>query len=44
MITASEFGIPPHQWDMMPVASRAEMMAYIEVKGLMSSYQMETDE
>lgn len=44
MITAAEYGIPPHEWDMMPKNSRAEMMAYIEVKGLMSSYQMESDE
>ena len=44
MITACEYGIPPHEWDMMPVPSRAEMMAFIEVKGLMSSYQMERDD
>ncbi len=44
MITAAEYGIPPHEWDMMPVASRAEMMAYVEIKGLMGSFQMESDE
>ncbi len=43
MITAAEYGIPPHEWDMMPVKSRAEMLAYVEVKGLISSYQMESD-
>ena len=44
MITACEYGIPPHEWDMMPVASRAEMMAVVEVKGLLSSHQMEPDD
>jgi len=44
MITACEYGIPPHEWDMMSVASRAEMMAVVEIKGLMSSYQMESEE
>lgn len=43
MITASEFGIPPHQWDMMPLSSRAEMMAVVETKGLMNSYRYEQD-
>ena len=44
MIAAAEFKIPPHEWDLMPRGSRAEMMAYVEVKGLMSSFQMESDD
>lgn len=43
-MAATEFGIPPHQWDMTPLKSRAEMMAFNQAKGLMSSYQMESDE
>ncbi len=44
MITAAEYNIPPHMWDIIPVASRSEMMAYVEVRGLMREYQWETDE
>ena len=36
-----EFNISPDRWALMPVDSRAEMMAYIEVKGLMSLFRAE---
>ncbi len=44
LIAAEAFGLPPDEWDMKPVQSQAEMMAYVEVKGLMAEYRQEPDE
>lgn len=43
-MAAEIFGLPPHEWDLVPLKSRAEMMVYAEVKGLMTEYRMEPDE
>ena len=44
LIAAEVFGQMPHQWDVAPIKSQAEAMAYVEVKGLMTEYRMEPDE
>lgn len=40
-MAARYWNIPPHEWDRMPRDSRAEMMAYSEVDGLIKSYHMQ---
>lgn len=43
-MAAELFGITPDEWDAKPVKSRAEMMAYVEIKGLITEYRSEPDE
>jgi len=44
MITAKAWGIPPHKWDLMPLNSRAEMIAVNDIEGLITSYRQEPEE
>jgi hypothetical protein len=39
LMAAKEMGMMPHEWDMAPKASRAEMMAVLEVDNLIGAYQ-----
>lgn len=39
METAKAWHIPPHEWDAMPVESRAEMMAFDQSQAAMQAYQ-----
>ena len=41
MLVAKDFNKMPHEWDLMPKRSKAEMMAALEVDHLMYRFQLD---